>query len=213
MCVVVCTLCCGVVCSVGGVWCGVVFVLFCVVWCGLACGKPLRVLIENASVCAFKTPQCVPGKCPHVFNMRAFSRYTRRRLERTHGGVLNLHTEGVFRLLCLSCSLSVFLALALSLLLFLCSLLSCLLSLFFLSPLLSSLSETMTMITRPIGLSLCTHGSDLPECQCACASVHSLFGEHVHIIMQETTVLALLCKPRVTWSEVGLYLCWKWVLC
>ena len=25
---------------------------------------------------------------------RAFSRYTRRRLERTHGGVLNLHTEG-----------------------------------------------------------------------------------------------------------------------
>ena len=26
--------------------------------------------------------------------VRAFSRYTRRRLERTHGGVLNLHTEG-----------------------------------------------------------------------------------------------------------------------
>ena len=69
MCVVVCTLCCGVVCSVGGVWCGVV--LFCVVWCGLACGKPLRVWIEHASVCAFKTPP--------------FSRYTRRRLERTHG--------------------------------------------------------------------------------------------------------------------------------
>ena len=31
--------------------------------------------------------------------------------------------------------------------------------------------------------------------------------------MQETTVLALLCKPRATWNEVGLYLCWKWVLC
>ena len=30
--------------------------------------------------------------------MRAFSGYTRRRLERTHGGVLNLHTEGVFRI-------------------------------------------------------------------------------------------------------------------
>ena len=22
-----------------------------------------------------------------------------------------------------------------------------------------------------------------------------------------------LCKPRATWKEVGLYLCWKWVLC
>ena len=30
--------------------------------------------------------------------MPAFSRYTRRRLERTHGGVLNPHTEGVFRI-------------------------------------------------------------------------------------------------------------------
>ena len=49
---------------------------------------------ENPSVCAFKTPPCVPGKRPHVLDMRAFSRYTRRRLERTHGGVLNLHTEG-----------------------------------------------------------------------------------------------------------------------
>ena len=31
--------------------------------------------------------------------------------------------------------------------------------------------------------------------------------------MQETTVLAQLCKSRATWSEVGLYLNWKWVLC
>ena len=22
-----------------------------------------------------------------------------------------------------------------------------------------------------------------------------------------------LCKPRATWNEVGLHLCWKWVLC
>ena len=22
-----------------------------------------------------------------------------------------------------------------------------------------------------------------------------------------------LCKSRATWNEVGLYLCWKWVLC
>ena len=31
---------------------------------------------------------------------------------------------------------------------------------------------------------------------------HSLFGEHVQI-MQETTGLAELCKPRATWNEVG----------
>ena len=31
--------------------------------------------------------------------------------------------------------------------------------------------------------------------------------------MQETTILVLLCKPRATWNEVGLYLCWKWVMC
>ena len=41
MCVVVCTLCCGVVCSAGGVWCGVV--LCCFVRCGAAwhaaCGR------------------------------------------------------------------------------------------------------------------------------------------------------------------------------
>ena len=52
-------------------------------------------------------------------------------------------------------------------------------------------------------LSLCTHGSDL--CQSACTLAHSLFGEHVRII-QETIVLVLLCKPRATWNEVGLYL-------
>ena len=68
------------------------------------------------------------------------------------------------------------------------------------------------MITRPAGLSVCTHGSDLPECQSARTLAHSLFGEHVRI-MHETIVLALLCKPRATWNEVGLHLCWKWVLC
>ena len=61
----------------------------------------------------------------------------------------------------------------------------------------------MTMITRPVG-SLCTDGSDLPECQSAWASVHCLFDDYVRI-MQETTVLAELCKPRATWNEVGLH--------
>ena len=110
--------------------------------------------------------------------MRAFSGYTRRRPERTHGGVLNLHTEGF----------SAFSSLFSSLFLFILSL-----ALFPLLSSLSSLSATMTMITRPVGLSLCTHGSDLPECQSACTLA--------------------LCKPRATWSEVGLYLCWIWVIC
>ena len=130
MCVVVCTLCCGVVYSVGGVWCGGGVLWWCVLWwcvvlwCGLACGKSLR-----------------------VSNMRAFSGYTRKRLERTHGGVLNLHTEGFppslsvllsLFFLALSLSsfcLSFFLSLILSSLLFSSLLFS--LSLF---PLLSSLS-------------------------------------------------------------------------
>ena len=70
MCVVVCTLCCSVVCPVGGVWCGVV--------CGVCgvCGvvrlgmrktppcvdsKCLRVCVQDASVCTGKTPACVPS--------------------------------------------------------------------------------------------------------------------------------------------------------
>ena len=102
-------------------------------------------LIQNASVCAFKTPPCVPGKRPHVLNMLAFSGYTRRRLESTHGGFS---------------AFSVFLALSLpsvspSFFLFFSPLLS---SLFLssLSCLLSLLSIAMTMFTRPVG-SLCVH--------------------------------------------------------
>ena len=45
----------------------------------------------------------------------------------------------------------------------------------------------MTMITRPAGLSLCTHGSDLPFGP-ECMYLGSLSGEHVRI-MNETTVL------------------------
>ena len=87
---------------------------------------------------------------PCKLDTRAFSRYTRKRLERTHGGV--------FRLLCLSCSLS------LSLLLFLCYLLSGLLSLLSLSPLLLSLVFSLSNDDSDHSssqLSLCTHGSDL----------------------------------------------------
>ena len=48
-----------------------------------------------------------------------------------------------------------------------------------------------------------------PEGQSACTLAHSLSGEHVRI-MQETIVWVFLCKPRATWNEVGLYLCWSW---
>ena len=110
--------------------------------------------------------------------MRAFRRYTRRRFEPTHGDVLSIHTGGPspslslvpssfslpsFFLHSLSRSLSllsVFLALSLFCLSFFLSLLlSSLLFSLSLFPLLSSfssLSATMTMITRPVG-SLCVH--------------------------------------------------------
>ena len=115
----------------------------------------------------------------------AFCRYTRI--------VLNLHTETLWTYT-REASLSL-------------SLLSSLLSS------LSSLSATMTTNDHSSSrLSLCTHGSNLPECRSACTLAHSLFGEHVRIT-QETTVLVELCKPRATWNEVGLHLCWKWVLC
>ena len=53
-------------------------------------------------MCPFKTPPCetvrtspcAPATGPHVFDMRACCRYTRRRPDRTHGGVLNGHTGG-----------------------------------------------------------------------------------------------------------------------
>ena len=64
------------------------------------------------------------------------------------------------------------------------------------------------MITRPVGLSLGTHGPALPFGK-ECMYLSTLLGEHVRI-MQETTVLVLLCKPRATWNEVGLFLCGRW---
>ena len=49
--------------------------------------------IQHACVCAVKTSPCVPATCPHVFFMWACCRYTRGHFERTHGDVLNAHTE------------------------------------------------------------------------------------------------------------------------
>ena len=42
-------------------------------------------------------PPCVPAKRPHVFNMRAFCWYTRKRFEPTHGGRFEPSHGGVFR--------------------------------------------------------------------------------------------------------------------
>ena len=131
----------------------------------------------------FKTHPCVLAERPHVEHMRAFCRYTRMRCEPTHGDVFN-HTHGeegrggrvvvvVFSSLTFSLpSLSLFRR-SFSLL----SSRSCRLS---------PLSATMTMITRPVGLFLCTHGSDLPESQSAGTLAHSLFGRtcSYHVTVQ-----------------------------
>ena len=87
---------CGVWCGVRvvvGVWCGLVCVCECLecgtAWCA---EKPPRAHVQHASVCSFKTPPCVAARRPHVFNMRASCRFTRRRFETTHGGVLDMST-------------------------------------------------------------------------------------------------------------------------
>ena len=131
--------------------------LWCVVWRGLARGK--------TSVCRFKTSPCASSKrfrvCQQnarMLNMRAFCRYKRKRFEPTHGHVSNPHTErrkgekgGSLPSLSRPFSLYLFLLLSL----FRRSLHS--FSFSFSSPsLFSSLSVTMTMITRPVG-SLCVH--------------------------------------------------------
>ena len=156
VCVSLCVVCVGagvgVQCVVRGAWCV----------CGAAWHAEKNPVCMT-SPCTFKTPPCVPAKRAHVFNMRTFCRHTQRRFAPTHGDVLSIHTErreGVrgggggggegF--------------------------LSSLSPLFPLLSSLSSLSATMTMNTGPVGLSLCTHGSNLPECQSACTLAHSLFG-------------------------------------
>ena len=105
-----CVWLCGVVC---GCACGCV--VLCVVvrvvwWCVcVVCGeawrtenppcvdsKRLRVYCQDVSVCTVRTSPCVQATGPHVQHMRARCRYTRRRPDRTHGGVLHLHTGGFF---------------------------------------------------------------------------------------------------------------------
>ena len=53
------------------------------------------VLMSSTLPCVVsKTPPCAPARRPHVFNMRASCRYTRRRFETTHGSVQDMSTAG-----------------------------------------------------------------------------------------------------------------------
>ena len=55
----------------------------------------------------------------------------------------------------------------------------------------------MTMITRPVGLSLCVQTAlSCCEGQSACTPAHSLFGEHVYI-MQEKNCLGITVQASV----------------
>ena len=182
----VCVCTCGVVCVHVVVWCcGVVLLCGVVVWCCFVWCGVVRLAMR-------KTPPCVDSKRIRVCVQDASVCTGKTRV----------------RLLCLCCSLSSFcLSFCLSLSLSLPLLFS--LSLFPLFSLVFPLSNDDNDHSSS-RLSLFTHGSDL--CQSACTLAYSLFGEHVRII-QETTVLVLLCKPRATWNEVGLYLRWKWVMC
>ena len=119
----VCTcgvVCCVYMCGVGGACggaCGVVWCVGCVVLvvrggaCGVVCGETWhaenpRVYVQNASVCTVRTSPCVPATGPHVLDIRACCRYTRRRPDRTHGGVLDVHTGGFSSPLLFSCLVS-----------------------------------------------------------------------------------------------------------
>ena len=61
---------------------------------------------------------------------------------------------------------------------------------------LSPLSATMTMITRPVGLSLCAHTA--LTCQRVRVPVLWLIPCLVELVR-----IRNLCKPRATWNEVG----------
>ena len=99
------SLCVVVVCVCVLWWC-VWFVLLW--WCVTL--RDTRACIQNASVCTFKTFRVYRHHAHMCFNMCAWCRYTRRRFERTHAGVLNAHTAGPLSLSSLSFFLFPFLS-------------------------------------------------------------------------------------------------------
>ena len=186
----VCVCVCRVVCCVWlCVW-NVRFVFWwCVVCCCVLCGVWCVVCVCGAAwhpVCRLKSSQ-ERLRVQHArvlpAHTEAFWTDTRRLFEPTRGG-------GGRRGFLISLS-----SLSLSLVPFSFSALS--------SPaLFSSLSVTMTMIIRPVGF-LCTQSSDLPECQCAWASVHSLLAEHIRS-MQKKNCLGVSCASLVPLEMSGL---------
>ena len=89
--------------------CGVVLCVY--MWCVVKLGTRKtppspHVYVQNASVCRVRTSPCVPATGPHVEDMRACCRCTRRRPDRAHGGVLNGHTGGFLFSLSLALSRS-----------------------------------------------------------------------------------------------------------
>ena len=139
VCCGVCVLCvlCGV--SVGCVVCCFLCVCVHVVLVKLGTRKtPLCVRSKRLRVYGQDVSVCVPATGPNVLDIRACCRYTRRRPDRTHGGVLNVHTKGFSSPLLFSCLVS----LLTCLFLFFSSLFS-----FLFSPL-SSLSSSLSAHTE-----------------------------------------------------------------
>ena len=136
-------------------WCCVV--LCCVVLCGVGAGVGVQCVVcgvcavcgaawhaEKPSVCRFKTSPCVPAPRAHVlFNMHAFCTYPRRPFEPTHtrGRFEPTHGKPLSPLFSLSLVLFSF---------SLSSVSSFVLFSFSFSALFSSLSATMTTITRTV---------------------------------------------------------------
>ena len=145
---------------------------------------------EKPSVCRLKTFLCVGSKRIRVYRQNARICSTCGRFAGTRGCVLNLHTEtfstytrwggkGWGVVVVVRGGIGEVLFSLSSLFSFSLPSFSFSLSVSSLFPLLSSLSPlsaAMTMMTRPVGLSLYTHGSDLLESQSACTLAHSLFG-------------------------------------
>ena len=137
------------VCVFGGVWC----VVCCTVRCGVCADSVCRMCVVCFGVC---------GVC--AWCVVCVARLgTRKNLSPFF---LFLRSLPSFSFSSLSARISFFLSLSLLVSLFVS--VSSQLSVF-----LFSMTMAMTMIARPVG-SLCTHGSDLPECQSAWAAAPSL---------------------------------------
>ena len=189
-----CVRMCGMCVLCFGVWC-----VWCVVCVGVCVGVVSVVSVGGAAwhaenpVCRFKNASVCTGNTRTCWNTRA-------RVAGTHGSVSNVHTEAFWtytRSVSLSFLSLLSLFLSLSSFLFLRSLPS----FSFLSSLFSSLSVTMTMISRPVG-SLCVRTAlTCPKGQSAWTLAHSLLAEHVRS-MQQTTVLVFPVKAscHLEWS-------------